>query len=77
MVYLLHFLPQLLDQPVGVSFGIIFPRAHRIGDVMLVVSDKPHSIASSEFFPFVDFGSEGFDFGGHLDGDRVLLYRHR
>ena len=60
------FLSQFLNQAEGVSFGVGISGAEGIADIVLIVSNEPYAIGSSQFIAFACFGFECLDFGGHL-----------
>lgn len=48
------------------SFGVGISGAECIADIVLIMSNEPYSIWSSQFIAFACFGLESLDFGGHL-----------
>ena len=64
MVDLPNFSFELFDHPIGVSFGVILIGADSIGDIVLVVSDEPHTVLCFEFVAFIGPCSEGLDLEG-------------
>ncbi len=68
-----YFVLQLLDHPERQSFRVLLTRAQSIADVVVVVSDIPHSVGCFQFVPFVSSGLEGSGFLGELTSAKATL----
>jgi len=73
VVDLSDFFLQLLEESVGMAFGVFFTCAKSIDYIIIIVSDMPNSIGRFEFIAFIGLGSEGFGFLRELNGKDVTL----
>ncbi len=76
VVDLLDLFLKFINQSKGMSFRVLFSGTNSISNVILVMGDVPDPIRCSEFVSLIWFGSEGLDFGCHLNECEKVLYQH-